>query len=147
MKKGVLPMTLGVTLLVLQTLSIIGNLKYSALPIFFVNITSFNSFVYELCYFFGFYWAVLIGIPLIIIGILRNNEKWDTNDILKIEASAAAEGLTIRQYIHKDLPEGCEETCEFYRGNPKKLNKYLADLAAKDKISLDAYYYLLQEYN
>lgn len=150
MKKGSGNIIIGIILCVIQVLSTIGGKMGGNHVPYFTYASNFPTFIYELCFFLGANWMAITGVILIIIGISKNRIKWSSKKnkkhIEKITAMAQAEGMTLRQYIHKDIPQELEEMCEFYRGNSKELDKYLGTLVNDEKISYDAYLYLLEEY-
>ena len=58
----------GITLTILQIMSIIGNMKTGGLN-FFSNATNFGGFLYDLISFFGYFLVGIIGLFFLIVAI------------------------------------------------------------------------------
>lgn len=77
-------------------------------------------------------------------------KKWDAYKTKKkingIILKAAAEGISLKEYIMRDITQEWIDSCENYKGKPEALERYLRTLVTDKKISKDAYIYLYEEY-
>lgn len=65
-----------------------------------------------------------------------------------IASKAATEGLSVEEYLQKDIPEKCIEMCDFYidNGSYEELKTYLSTCLEDGNISKEAYKFLINKY-
>lgn len=64
----------------------------------------------------------------------------------KVIPLAAAEGMSVDQYMHRNLSQENKDMCEFYRGNEEELLVYLNTLLEIGKLDADSHLYLFEKY-
>lgn len=66
----------------------------------------------------------------------------------ELVSRANAEGLTVEEYIYKDIPEKCIEMCKYYVNNCNyaELKTYLSTCLEDGKISKESYKLLMNKY-
>jgi uncharacterized membrane protein YeaQ/YmgE (transglycosylase-associated protein family) len=88
---------------------------------------------------------------LIFLWIMKSSakkldESMHNDKMSRIAAKAKTEGMELREYIYKDVPQSCIGMCEYCRGKPEELDRFLKNCLSDKRISRDAYYYLYEEY-
>ena len=99
----------------------------------------------------GYVPAIIIWFVFFISFIILS-KKWDKKQEIKkrnkLTAKANAEGLTVTQYLFKDVPEDCVKSCAFYINNCQyeEFKTYLSTCYEDGKISKESYKLLMNEY-
>jgi len=82
-------------------------------------------------------WLVryLIAVPAMFFLARHWCLKWEEKIFKKLQDKANKEGLSVEEFLTKDVPKVCLELAEEYRGCPVELSAFLDDCVKSGKIT------------